>query len=81
MTAFLGMVLGSMMTLIVAHFYYKQATKDLKKEMNKLKDINDSIQKLLVSIEQVMDEVADNVYTTNKHVTYNTPDDPDYPYK
>ena len=74
-------LLGGIITLVVAHLYYKQATKDLKKEVTKLQDFNDSIQKLLVSLDEIVNWIYEDASITKEHVVKGTPDDPDYPYK
>lgn len=70
----IGVFIGGIITFLVSHFYYKKATNDLRNEINVL---SESIKEL--------DELTVEIYNKNEiiknHVTYNTPDDPDYPYK
>ena len=77
----LGIILSGIISLFIAHFYYKRATKDLKMETSNLTNLNRELKSLLSNLEELESFVMEDTDVIRKTVTKNTSNDPDYPYK
>lgn len=77
----LGMVLSGIISLVIAHLYYKKASKDLKIETSNLKDLNNELKVFVAELRELDESIISDTDIIRKIITYGTPNDPDYPYK
>jgi len=76
-----GIILSGILSLIIAHFYYKKATKDLIIETTNLTKLNEELKNIFSNLENLESLIIEDTYIIRKLVSKNTSSDPDYPYK
>lgn len=69
-----GCVIGALASLVIAHAYYKRASRDLNIAISKLQNLADEIK-------HTSDEIYNDVNISKKHIVRGTIDDPEFPYK
>ena len=77
----LGMVLSGILSLIIAHFYYKKASKDLRIEATNLRELNNELKGLIVKLNELDENIMEDTDKIRKIIIRGTSDDPQYPYK
>ena len=77
----LGAILGTLTSLIIAHFYYRRSTQDLEREVDDLRKELANLKSTSQQLQETADSILASAELTKKHVIIGTPDDPKYPYK
>lgn len=77
----IGCIIGTIVSIIIAHIYYKKATDDLEQLKLDIKSETDKLIKISEFISEDTAQTQRDAEMIKKHVTNNTIDDPDFPYK
>jgi hypothetical protein len=77
----LGAILGTFASLAIAHFYYSRSTRDLKAEVNDLREQLAALRLISVELQDSTEAIARSTEITKRHVVAGTIDDPEFPYK
>jgi len=77
----LGMILSGIVSLIIAHLYYKKASTDLRIETANLKKLNEELNTLINDLGELDEKINEDTETIKQVVIRGTNFDPKYPYK
>jgi len=77
----MGAVIGALVSFAIAEVYHRRSRKGLQKEIDSLRDANQSLSESLEEINSAAQYSADLSEIIRKHAVAGTPDDPDFPYK
>lgn len=78
---FIGMISTGFISLLIAHWYYKRATRDLVNETKKLQKLNSDLKNQIEKLQEATEIILEDGETIRRVVVKNTTYDPDYPYK
>ncbi|MGE0865037.1 MAG: hypothetical protein AB7P34_14160 [Vicinamibacterales bacterium] len=81
LSVILGAILGTAASLAIAHFYYSRSTRDLKAEVDGLREPLATLRSLTQDLQAAVEAIQADTHLTKKHAVANTPDDPEFPYK
>lgn len=77
----LGCVIGAVTSLVISEVYYRRTSKDMKIEIDRLKNENDELKKSVGYLENTANDLKDDTEMIRKHTVRGTTDDPEFPYK
>lgn len=77
----IGAIIGALVSLLIAEIYHRRASKSLKAEIDKLKELNQSMMESMNLLEEMSLTIGEDVSIARKHSAKGTPDDPEFPYK
>jgi hypothetical protein len=74
-------ILGAIIAIVIAYIFYRRSTQDLEKAVAELRIELANLKDATGEIQQAAKDILADSDMIRKHVTYNTTDDPKYPYK
>jgi gas vesicle protein len=77
----IGVVIGTLASLVIAEAYHRRASAETKREVDRLRELAEELSKTVAEIKHSSFYAAEMTEVVKRHVTANTPDDPEYPYK
>jgi len=77
----LEIILGAVIAIVVAYVFYRRSTKDLEREISNLREELINLKDTTNEIKQAAKNILADSDMIRKHVTWNSADDPKYPYK
>lgn len=76
-----GALISLIITLIIAHIYFKKSSKDLSIQIEKLEIENQNLKDMILELRIFVDNLLDESSIIKNHIVHGTIDDPEYPYK
>ena len=77
----IGAILGTIGSLVIAHFYYQKSSYELDKSIADLKSEIESLKIVTESLNEASGLILKDIELIRKHAVIGTTDDPEYPYK
>ncbi|SDX46224.1 hypothetical protein [Nitrosomonas oligotropha] len=77
----IGAILGTIGSLVIAHFYYQKSSCELNKSIADLKNEIESLKIITKSLNEASGLILEDTELIRKHAVIGTTDDPEYPYK
>lgn len=77
----IGAVLGSIGSLVIAHFYYRKSSHDLEGSIVLLKREIEYLRNVTRELQDASHMISSDTEIIRKRVVLGTLEDPEYPYK